>query len=223
MKTFERICLGAIAAASVFALGELGFFLRDARRDATALTSKIDALIVTANETAGQARDASEQAKLAAGEQREYWKKTSLETYKTMASVRLLIVRTNGSINDVLVPRISATLDGTNRLSLAATDGLTHTLDGLRPVLTNLARASAAAADTMADPAIGQAIAHASQASENTAAASEQMAQVAINLNKASADFASYVHRITAPARGVWNILHTLLGIAAQSRQAGGI
>jgi hypothetical protein len=222
MKIFEHICLAAVTAGAVFLTIELGLFARDARLDLHATAAKVDRLLTTANETAGQARDASEQAKLAAIEQRAYWNKTSLETYKTMASVRLTIVRADHSLNDILAPQLSATLQSTDRLSSTASDQIAQTLDQMRPVLENLARASAAAADTMADPEIRQAIGHADETSAHAAAAADQTAQIAANLNKASADFAAYVHKITTGPRGVWNILHTLLGLAAQSRQASG-
>src|ERR1700681_4696537 len=99
---------------------ELSLLARAARQDLASITANLNTLIITANQTAVQARDASEQAKLAAIEQRAYWAKTSLETYKTMAAVRLTIVRTDRSLNDVLVPHLTASLDSTTELSRSA-------------------------------------------------------------------------------------------------------
>jgi hypothetical protein len=220
---FEKICLAGITICAAWLAIELALLARDARRDLNAFSGNLNTLAVTANETAVEARDASTQAKLAAIEQRAYWNKTSLETYKTMASLRLTIVRTDHSLNDVLVPQLGATLDQTNRLSSTAALELQKTMDGLQPALGNLARASGAAADTLADPAIHDSLAHVDEASQKTAVLADQTAQTAAHLNAASADFAAYVHRMTAPARGVWNALKTLLGLAAQARQASGI
>lgn len=220
---FENICLAAITiCAGVLAI-EVALFARAARLDLNSLTGRLDTLASTANQTAVEARDASTQAKLAAIEQRAYWKKTSLETYKTMASLRLTIVRTDHSVNDVLVPKLGDTLDSTNRLSSSAATQLEKTMDELQPAIANLVQASAGAAAAMGDPAIHETLAHVDETSARAALTAAQTVQIAGHLNDASRDFAAYVHRMTAPARGVWNALKTLLGLAAQARQAGGI
>src|ERR1700681_3893461 len=126
---------------------ELSLLARAARQNLASVTANLNTLIVTANQTAGQARDASEQAKLAAIEQRAYWSKTSLETYKTMASVRLTIVRTDRSLNDVLVPQLGHTLEAPTEFSRSAAANLARMIEGLQPTLGNMGRASAAAAD----------------------------------------------------------------------------
>ena len=223
MKIFESICLAGITIAAISLLLSLATLARDARTDLNSLSTKLDALAITANQTAVQARDASTQAKLAATEQRAYWQKTSLETYKTMASLRITIVRTDHSVNDELVPRLAQTLDNTNKLSTAAAGELQKTMDSLQPILGNLAKASAGAADTMNDPAIKEAITHVDETSARAAITSAEAAQIAGHLNDASRDFAAYIHRITAPARGIWTFAKQLLGLAAQARQAGGI
>lgn len=223
MKIFESICLAGVTIAAMILLFELTHLVSDTRYNLNSLAVHLETLAVTANQTATQARDASEQAKLAAQEQRAYWQKTSLETYKTMASLRLTIVRTDGSLNDVLVPKLAATLDNTNHLSAAAAANLEKTMDELRPVLENLAQASAGAAATMNDPAIKETIQHVDETSARAAVTAAQTAQIAGHLNDAARDFAAYVHRMTAPARGVWTFAKELLGLAAQARQAGGI
>jgi hypothetical protein len=223
MKVFESICLGIITICVAILLIELSLLARDVRRD-------VDSLSATANQTVSQLRDASEQAKLAAtagaaaaNEQRAYWQKTSLETYKTMASLRLTIVRTDRSINDEISPRLALALDNTNRLSSVAAENLEKTMDQLQPVLGNLAQASAGAAAAMNDPAIHETISHLDETSARAALAAAQTEQIAGHLNDASRDFAAYVHRMTAPAKGIYSALKTLLGLAAQARQAGGI
>ena len=101
---FEIIALAAIAAFLVLLLNELRLLARDVRSDVNQASAELRTTIGTINAAAGQARQASSQANIAAtaaagaaAEQRAYWAKTSLETYKTMASLRLTIVRTDHS------------------------------------------------------------------------------------------------------------------------------
>lgn len=223
MKKIECFAFCAVIGAVLFVLVELGLLVRDARTSLVTFTGKIDALAVTVNQTAAEARDASTQAKLAATEQRAYWQKTSLETYKTMASLRLTIVRTDHSVNDELEPRLAAALDATTQLSTTAAGELQKTMDNLAPAIANLDRASAGAAAAMNDPAIHDTLAHLDDTSARAAVAAAETAQVAGHLNDASRDFAAYVHRITAPAHGIYSFVRELLGLARDARQAGGI
>lgn len=223
MKIFETICLAFITTCLAFLIIEFGLLVRDGRRDLDALSRNLNILTITANQTAVEARDASTQAKLAATEQRAYWQKTSLETYKTMASLRLTIVRTDSSLNDQLVPRLALALDNTNRLSSTAAVQLGKTMDELQPILGNLARASSGAADAINDPAIHEALAHVDETSARAAIVSAETVQIAGHLNDASRDFAAYIHRITAPVRGVYSFFKEVLGLARDARQAGGI
>jgi hypothetical protein len=220
---FEHVCLGGVTLCAMVLLWEVAMFARDARRDQDSLFRNVNTLLVTANQTVTEARDASTQAKLAAIEQRAYWQKTSLETYKTMASLRLAIVRTNGSVNDVLVPRLGAALDSTQNLSVTAAQQLEKTSTALQPILADLTHAAAGASTAMNDPAIHESLAHVDDASAHAALAAAQTEQIAGHLNDASRDFAAYIHRITAPARGVYSFFREMLGLARDARQAGGI
>lgn len=223
MRKLEFFAFALVIGCLAGVLVELGRLTHDARTDLNSLSQNLNALVITANQAAVEARDASTQAKLAATEQRAYWQKTSLETYKTMASLRLTIVRTDTSLNDQLVPRLALALDNTNKLSVTAAGGLQQTMDNLRPVLSNLAAASAGAATTMNDPAIRETLGHLDETSARAALAAAQTVQIAGHLNDASRDFAAYVHRVTAPARGVYSFFKELLGLARDARQAGGI
>jgi hypothetical protein len=223
VKKLEFFSFALVIGCVMFALIELGLLLRDARKDLNSFSRQLDAAAATINQTATEARDASTQAKLAAVEQRAYWQKTSLETYKTMASLRLTIVRTDRSLNDELAPRLATALDNTNQLSAAAAADLQRTMDQLQPTLVNLAAASAGAATAMNDPAIHETLAHVDETSARAALTASQTAQIAGHLNDASRDFAAYVHRITTPVRGTYNFFRQLLGLARDARQAGGI
>jgi hypothetical protein len=230
VKTFENICLIVITVCAAFLLLELGLLARDLRTDVTSTAQNVAAVLATVNQTAVQARDASEQAKLAAIEQRAYWQKTSLETYKTMASLRLTIVRTDRALNETLVPRLAASLDAATALQVSTMRNLTdtttridETIDALRPAIDNAITATAAASADLADPAIHQTLAHLDETSARAALTAAQTEQIAGHLNDASRDFAAYVHRMTAPAHGVYNFLRQLLSLARDARQAGGI
>lgn len=192
-----------------------------------AVTVPTTSLVITANQAmqnlrdaAASARDASEQAKLAATEQRAYWKKTSLEMYKTMAALRLTIVRTDESFNNVLMPKLATSLDASVTLQESAMKDLSDaigkvdvTIDALRPAIdggiaaTQAASAAMeAAGKNMADPAIHETLAH--------------VDGVAGNLDATSGDIRTFVHRETTPVRGTWNVIKAFLrdfaGPAAQ-------
>lgn len=128
-----------------------------------AVTVPTTSLVITANQAmqnlrdaAASARDASEQAKLAATEQRAYWNKTSLEMYKTMAALRLTIVRTDESFNNVLMPKLATSLDASVTLQESAMKDLSDaigkvdvTIDALRPAIDGGIAATQAASAAM--------------------------------------------------------------------------
>lgn len=222
-KTAQRVglfVLIAIAVAVLLILYKLSLFMGAVQRDADSITANVNILLNTVNATAAEARDASEQAKLAAGEQRLYWQKTSLETYKTMASLRLTIVRIDKSLNDVLAPRVGNSLDAATALETSAARNLTDTtvridatIDDLRPAIDGGIRAAAAASTAMeaagkdmSDPAIHETLSH--------------IDGVAGNLDATSGDIRAFVHRETAPVQGTWNVIKAFLrdfaGPAAQ-------
>jgi hypothetical protein len=205
---------GAIVAVAIGIL----IFLFETSNQLDSLNAHVTALLVTTNQAmvnirdaAASARDASEQARLAAAEQRAYWAKTSLETYKTMASLRLTIVRTDRSINDVLVPRISASLDASTALQVSAMRNLTDTtakiddtIDDLKPMIDNGIRATAAAATAMGDPAIHETLTHVDGAAGN-------LDGMSADGKKITADVAAFTHRELAPVRGTWNLIKGVL------------
>jgi hypothetical protein len=222
-KTTREVAITVFLVMCVVVFGILyraSVLVVDLTRDVDSITANANTLLVTANATLAEAKSASTQAALAAAEQRAYWNKTSLETYKTMAALRLTIVRTDQSVNDVLVPRVSASLDASTALERTATESvadttarLDATIDALRPAIANLVQTSAGASAAMeaagkdlSDPAIHETLAHV----DGTAG----------NVDAASRDIAAFVHRETTPARGTWNVIKSFLrefaGPAAQ-------
>lgn len=219
---FEIVAMTAIAALAVMFFNELRLLVRDAREDVNQTTAELHATLGTLDLAAEHANVAATEAAAAAAEQRAYWKKTSLETYKTMASLRLTIVRTDRSINDVIAPQVATTLKDTDALSRTAAEELTAATLGLEPSLDNLARASAAAATALADPQIHETLTRVDQTSLELASTARNMDEATTNVDAATRDFAAYVHRMTTPARGAWSFIKELLGIARDARQATG-
>jgi len=210
-KSIHLAMLTAVTVAALFLLGDLAELARHLQRDADSMAANVNTLLVTGNDTMAKAREASEQAILAstaiaqaAVEQRAYWNKTSLETYKTMAALRLAIVRTNESLNDTIAPRMSGSLDASIDLQRAATERLNRTMDDLRPAIANLVESSAAASAAMqaagrdlSDPAIAETLRHVDGA--------------AGHVDDTSGDIAAFVHRETTPVRGTWNVIKSFL------------
>ena len=216
----KTIAIVAIAIGILIFLYRLSVQLDLFNSHATTLLVTTNQAMKNIRDAAASARDASEQAKLAATEQRAYWQKTSLETYKTMASLRLTIVRIDESLNDVLVPRVAGSLDAATALETSAARNLTattakidDTIDALRPMIDGGIAATAAASAAMeaagkqmSDPAIHETLSH--------------VDGLAGNLDATSADIQAFVHRETTPVRGTWNVIKAFLrdfaGPAAQ-------
>jgi hypothetical protein len=219
-RNFQHAALGVMAMAGAFALGEAGVFFKEAREQVEPIARDADIALQNAQDAIARATAAEDKLSAAADQQAAYWNKTSLETYKTMAALRITIVRTDQSVNDVLVPRVSASLDASTALERTATESvadttarLDATIDALRPAIANLVQTSAGASAAMkaagkdlSDPTIHETLAH--------------VDGVAGNADAASRDIAAFVHRETTPARGTWNVIKSFLrefaGPAAQ-------
>lgn len=154
----STICLLLLTACGVAVMLETLALIKDIRSDVAAIDRETVETLTLVKQAAGNANTASSQLAGAAEEQRVYWNKTGLETYKTAAAARLLIVRTDKSLNDKLIPQIQMEIEGTrvdlheaivdsNRLMARATDLVTHadgilTDPNLRQMIANLAEAT---------------------------------------------------------------------------------
>lgn len=197
----------------------------EATTDLHTTSGHLNTMLVNVTDAAANARDASLQASLAAKEQRAYWAKTSLETYKTMASLRLTITRTDKSVNDVLVPKLSDMLQSATSLSAGAAENLSTLVQQFRAPLDNMNRATAAAADALSDPHIAQSIAHADEAAASASSAAAHADKSAANIEAGTADIKDWIHRNTTPIRGTWNLVRQFIkdfgGTAASAVAAG--
>jgi hypothetical protein len=212
-------CLVAVTILGGLVLNEARKLVHETRAEAAAISARANSLLLTVDAAAEQAREASAQANLAAAEQRAYWQKTSLETYKTMASLRLTIVRADRSLNDVLVPQLAATLRDTDKTVLAAGNAVTDAQRQLTPAIENLARASSAAADALADPHIAESIAHVDETAAAAAKATEQLAGVAANAKTASDLALARLRDALKPVPFARALLERMLGLAAEGAQ----
>ena len=139
--------------------------------------------------------------------------KTQLQVYKAITDMKEIVVRTNKSLNDVLVPELSASLLASTALQTSAMRNLTETttridatIDALQPGIDGMNKATAAAAIAMADPAIHETLTH--------------VEGVSGNVDATTGDIRAFVHRETSPVTGTWNVIKAFLrefaGPAAQ-------
>src|SRR5579859_5556580 len=149
LSVIYAACVVLITVLLALVLLEARKLLQETRTYAASIDARATSLLSTVDAAAEQAREASDsihmaaaQANLAAAEQRAYWKKTSLETYKTMASLRLTIVRADHSLNDVLAPQLARTLRDTDSTIEKAGNAVSDAQRELTPAIENLARAS---------------------------------------------------------------------------------
>jgi hypothetical protein len=211
MTLFEKICLGTITVCAATLLLEGSVFVHhqdqhtatlaagaaDTLNKTNALLSQTAQMEQTVFTTAG-----SYSAQLA--QQSATLEKSQLQLYKTITDLKEIFVRTDRSLNDVLVPKLAASLDASTALETSATRNLTDTtvkiddtIDALRPMIDGGIRATTAAAEAMSDPAIHETATH--------------VDGVSANLEATSADIRDFVHRETTPVRGTWNVIKAFL------------
>jgi len=212
MKLFEHICLGAISAAAVFLMVEWGLAARGVRistaKAETAIESTLSQVNGVMRQTAAfedEAHDTIGAFSAQISQQNKDWVKAQLEFYKTIADTKEIIVRTDKSLNDVLVPQLSAALDSTMKLSNTAAVQLTHTMNELQPTFDSFAKAAAGAAETMNDPRIGEAIGHLAETSDHAAGAAANTEKATAHVEGAAGDVQTFVHRETTRRARAWN------------------
>ena len=218
---FENVCLGLVTAAAVVLLYEGALFLRAARLDLAPVADmikKTNALLDQTTRAEQTVFDATAAFSAQLEKQSADWQKSQIQFYKTITDMKEIIVDTNDSLNHKLVPRLSDALDASTALEISAARNLTDTtikiddtIDALRLMIDNGIRATAAAATAMADPAIHESLDHLDAGAGN-------LEGMSADGKKMTADAASYVHRMTTPARGTWNTVKYLLGLTWEVR-----
>jgi hypothetical protein len=160
-------------------------------------------------------REASAEWKKASEAQAQQATETERQAAKSLRDLDAMIQRTDRSVNDELVPRLVAAAEAAGNLTNSAASGLQDTVEGLRPTLGNLARASTAAADTLSDPHIGNAL-------RNLDATSVAVAGAAHHVEGVTEDMQQVANRFRddylKPANRAWATVKAILGLGSQSR-----
>jgi len=219
-------CLMALSAAGVAVLLEARGLVRDVRTDEAKFSAKGLAVMDVVKQAAEHARDASDEARGAAVEQRKNLQAELTEIKKATADAHDLLIHTDLNLNGThnhpeagVLPRLALVLSDTDALARQTAAEVQQAMNGLQPSLDNLARASAAAADRMADPKIGQTIAHADEISGNVAAATQSFAGVAANAKTASDLMLARLRQALKPVPFARALLEKLVGVTAQGAQ----
>lgn len=198
-----RLILGlALLAGCIGLVVELVFTLRAARTAIEQARSAVAEARVRLVHTSQNANGVLIQLGLAADqwagasrEQRIYWRRTAAETEATIRELRLAAER----IQQELLPQLAAALESSDRrmerLTGEAAGSLRETTENLQPVLENLARAAAGAAERMNDPALAETMAQTRLAAERLAAAGENVEHGTGELAAAAEDVRRQVRR----------------------------
>lgn len=173
----------------------------DARDDLNNATLQLNLALSSANDAIEDVHAAAAQLGKASAAEQAYWSKTSAELYKTTAAARLVLVRTDHSLNDVLVPDLHRELMDTDQVTVALAGDITRTSLQLTPTLQNLAKASEAAAQAMADPHIGETLANVDAASAQLAATAQNVDTATGNISNTTARIDRRVQQLTTPPR----------------------
>jgi len=219
-------CLVALSAAGVAVLLETRRLLRDVRADEAKFSAKGLAVMDVVKQAAEHARDASDQARGAAVEQRKNLQAELREIKKATADVHDLLIHTDLNVNGThnhpesgVLPRLALLLSDTDVLARQTAAGVQQAMNGLQPSLDNMARASAAAAEQMGNPKIRETIAHADEVSANVAAATQSLAGVSANAKTASDLALERLRQMLKPVSFARALLEKLLGVTAQGAQ----
>jgi hypothetical protein len=188
----ELVALVAITVALVL-------FLNEARLLAKNLNHAVD----DADRAIAKAETVEDSASAAAGQftrqiaqQSADWQKAQLQVYKTITDTKQILVRTDRSLNDVLVPRAAASLDASVRLQNTAAEDLDRTMNELQPTFEHFAKTSAAAERAVSDPSIEMGLAEFSDAAASSATAAHEAAGAMTDVHKVTTYEAKV---ITAP------------------------
>jgi hypothetical protein len=168
---------------------------------------------------ASTARTTTQHLNEAETQQAAYWNKTSAEMYKTMAALRLVIVRTDRTLNDQLGPQLGLTVADSDAFVRDASKEMAQTSSGLQASLDNLTKASAAAANAMADPHISETLGHVDEMSEQLVGTSYQINSTAEHVEQTSELIENRVRQAVKPATLAMRIAQEALSLTVQAAQ----
>jgi hypothetical protein len=223
------ICVVALTAAGVAVLLEARGLLHDAsgllqdtRDDLAARNQQAETLLTAAQQ-------ASQKAIEAEGAQIEHFNAEMTEVRKSTNAVKQLVqhtdLRLNGTDNHPELGLLGQFSTVAWNAGVVVQDADTvmrdtgKSIEELQPSLANLARASSAAADAMADPHIRETLAHVDDTSAQTAEAMKQLAGVAANAKTASDLALARLREAMRPQKLVVTVFERLLGLTAEGAQ----
>lgn len=217
-------CLVVLTLAFSSVLLEMRGLLRDVRL--SVLMS--DAVLGNVNDASLQTAQMAKTAGGALTAETKRLDASTRELQKTEASARLLIVRTNESLNGSpnvrgLLPATTEALGSANRLVLGVRDDMDGITKQITPSLDLLRIAADGAAADFNDPAIRNSLQHMDEATSHLAAASDSLEGIAKD-GRDSADLAeARLKQLLKPASMTKTILLNLLGIGYQLRSVLGL
>ena len=174
--------MGIATAAASFALIEAGLLFLQLRRDLGPLVAAANVTVVKANDTLDRVTTVANTVNVAAVAEKTYWDKTQTQVYKLITDTKLLMGRTDRSLNDILVPRLAATLDSTNSAVVRVSDNVDRVGDATVGVVSKVGPLLDAATAQVGNPEIKDSISNLADSSANishaTADASATMADV---------------------------------------------
>jgi hypothetical protein len=215
MQTAAVVALICLAGAAV----QLALFLKAARADLDRTAADIHALVLpTEKAEANLAALANTGAQVAQDEQRafaaqqNYFSNLSARTGALLDSA----TETLQAVNRDVLPGVSDDLSRSGQLIGHLSLTVDGVADAAKETLTNVDR-------QMENPAIAETLRQIQLTSVQATATSAHFASTAANLDAASLDFRTFVHRELSPARGVKNTIKAALDWAWRVRGATGL
>jgi methyl-accepting chemotaxis protein len=153
---------------------------------------------------------------------------STLEFQKTEAASRLLIVRTNASINgspDVrgLLPELTKVVASGDVLVRQAGDDLQRVSDRLTPILSSAGRAADSAAVALGNPAIQHSLEHLDEATASVAASAQHIDTGTASMAAIAKDGQDVADKFRndymKPQKFAWQLLKELVGLGGSFAQ----
>lgn len=217
MTHFLRILQAVALLFLCIVLWDAHKFIRDLRVS----LRETDIVLGNVNQASSDLSGIAKTANSAMGAEVGRINASTLELQKTEASARLLIVRTNESLNGGpnvpgLLPQATTALSSANSLSIGTLGRVDRLADQLEPAITDLRRSSASLADVAGDPNIPVTLAKIRETTENTDRAMGQLADIVTD-GRQVADKARETY--LKPVNLWWGLVRTLLPLAGSAAQ----
>lgn len=203
MRHFRAILHGGICLALILLLGETTLLVRDLRvktlPQITQAATDLDRTTVVLGATTTNFEKASRQWESASNAQIAYFSGVATRTNAVLDKLGIVA----DSANSILLAQ-QASLGTLEAQVMQNSQSLNDLEKQAMPVIQNLAATTSTLNSQLANPDIPATLHQIQIASENTA-------QTSANMQAATKDIASFVHRETAPVKGTWNVIKAFL------------